>query len=383
MLRTVRIQATSSVRWRSGVTLVALSVLLIVAIPCAAQERSGSSLFGGAYPRINVAAGYEHDPGWPREDCSAGWGAMSGIAIDADDRVWTLNRGATPVQVFDRDGTLVDSWGEGAFVMPHQIRIGPDGSIWIADAGSHVVQKFTTAGELLLTLGTSGVAGDDSTHLDGPTDVAITPAGEIFVADGYGNNRVVHFDPAGRYLTAWGRLGAARGEFSLPHAIALDSRGRLYVADRNNARVQVFDQSGRFLDEWRDLLVPWNLWITDRDELYACGSSPMRWPGRLPIPGVVLGVAPKDQLVMRFDPDGRMRALWTFPMPDGGEPHPGELNWVHAIAVDSHGHLFLGDIQGRRAQRFEHLPGEEPPQAGGLADSLPRRDDAVRPAANP
>ena len=122
------------------------------------------------------------------------------------------------------------------------------------------------------------------------------------------------------------------------------------MADRNNARVQVFDQAGRFLDEWRDLLVPWHIVVTERDEIYVCGSSPMRWP-KLPIPGLIVGIPPKDQLIMVFTPDGRVTRLWTFPK---GQ-RSGELDWVHALAVDRQGNLYLGDIQGRRAQKFLRL----------------------------
>ena len=201
-----------------------------------------------------------------------------------------------------------------------------------------------------MTLGTVGEPGEDSTHLNRPTDVAVAPGGDTFVTDGYGNNRVVHFDERGQFVGTWGSLGSGPGQFSLPHSIALDSQGRLFVADRNNARVQVFDQAGRFLDEWRDLLVPWHIVITDRDEIYVCGSSPMRWP-KLPIPGLIVGIPPKDQLVMVFTPDGRATRLCTFPK---GQ-RSGELDWVHALAVDRRGNLYLGDIQGRRAQKFVRL----------------------------
>src|SRR5205823_14831686 len=131
-------------------------------------------------------------------------------------------------------------------------------------------------GKLLLTIGTPNHAGCDETHLDKPTDMAITPAGDVFVADGYGNARVVHFDKNGKFVKAWGELGHKPGQFSIPHAIAVDSRGRLFVADRNNVRVQVFDQQGNFLEEWKDLLVPWGFGALKHDEFWVCGSSPMQ-----------------------------------------------------------------------------------------------------------
>src|SRR5262249_23940431 len=129
----------------------------------------------------------------------------------------------------------------------------------------------------------------------------------------------------------------------------------LYVADRGNARVQVFDPAGRFLEEWRNLLIPWDIWITPDDQIYVCGSSPMRWgPTQYLRP---LGIPPMDQLVMKFDLAGKALELWTFPLGGVGDApkQPGELIWVHGMAVDSRGDLYLGDIVGRRAQKFRRL----------------------------
>ena len=271
------------------------------------------------------------------------------------------------------DGRLVRAWGEGLFREPHQIRFDREGYLWLADSGLHLVRKFDPDGKLLLTLGTAGVPGDDSAHFNRPTDMAITSTGEVFVSDGYGNNRIVHFDRDGRFVKAWGSLGTEPGQFSLPHSIAVDSRGRLYVADRNNARVQVFDQDGKFLAQWGDLMVPWHIVINDRDEIYVCGSSPMRWP-TLPIPGMPLGIPPKDQVVMVFDPGGRVQRIWSFPK---GQV-PGALDWVHAMAVDGHGDLYLGDIQGRRGQKFRRLgPAVEESDRGLVKRKLPKSDPPV------
>src|SRR5690606_37178584 len=122
--------------------------------------------------------------------------------------------------------------------------------------GHHTITKFSPEGKVLLTLGTRGQPGEDASHLNQPTDVAITPAG-VFVADGYVNSRVVQYTADGKFVKAWGRLGTGPGEFSLPHGIAADSRGRLYVVDRNNVRVQVFDSNGTYLTEWRNIITPW------------------------------------------------------------------------------------------------------------------------------
>jgi DNA-binding beta-propeller fold protein YncE len=309
------------------------------------------------YPKINLSVGYQLDPHWPQKPAEAVWAAMPGVAVDAKGHIWTFNRGNIPIQVYTPEGALVRMWGQGDFKNPHHIKIDREGNVWVSDTLLHTVRKFTPEGNLLLTLGTPGEAGVDDRHMDQPTDMAIAPSGDIFVSDGYGNNRIVHFDAKGRFVKTWGKLGTGPGEFSLPHAIAMDSKGRLYVADRNNARVQVFDQSGKFLAEWRHLIAPWGVWITPKDEIYVCGSSPMLWSeGR----GNMLSIPPKDQVVMKFDPDGRARELWVFPKGADGQEKPGELNWVHAVAVDAQGSLYLGDINGKRAQRFIRLEPQQP-----------------------
>jgi sugar lactone lactonase YvrE len=170
----------------------------------------------------------------------------------------------------------------------------------------------------------------------------------VFVADGYGNARVVHFDRNGKFVKSWGKLGTEPGNFSLPHAIAVDSRGRLYVADRNNVRIQVFNQDGKFLDQWRNLVVPCAFWMTKDDELWVCGSSPMTWRAD----DKVLGYPPTDQLFMRFDTSGKLLQLWAAPKGEDGKERAGDLNWVHGMALDSKGNIYAVDIKGQRAQKF-------------------------------
>ncbi|HWA98427.1 MAG TPA: peptidyl-alpha-hydroxyglycine alpha-amidating lyase family protein [Pirellulales bacterium] len=304
------------------------------------------------YLRANTAIGYEVDPHWPKRPSSvAPWGHMPGVAVDADDRIWTFNRGEDPVQVYSADGKFIRTWGRGSLGLAHHLKIDADGNVWLSDIGRHVVEKYTPAGERLLTIGTPDQAGESETKLNKPTDMAIAANGDVFISDGYGNNRVVHVDRNGKFVKSWGKLGTAPGDFNLPHAIAIDSKGRLYVADRNNVRIQVFDQSGKLLDVWSDLVVPWGFCMTDGDDLWVCGSSPMRWwtPSQYTIP---LGCPPKDQVFMRFSTDGRLRQLWTVPKALDGFERPGECNWVHGIAVDSRGNLYVGDILGQRIQKF-------------------------------
>ncbi|MGA2619992.1 MAG: peptidyl-alpha-hydroxyglycine alpha-amidating lyase family protein [Thermoguttaceae bacterium] len=300
------------------------------------------------YPRVNLATVYEVDPKWPQKPENVSWGEMPGVAVDKADRVWVFTRANPPVQVYDAGGKLIRAWGEGSIRTAHFLRFDPQGNVWVADVGNHVVLQFTVEGKLLKTLGTPGDPGCDRTHLDRPTDMAITPGGDVFVADGYGNDRIVHFDRDGKFVKQWGKLGTAPGEFSLPHSIVRDSAGRLYVADRNNVRIQVFDETGKLLDEWRNLLVPWGLCITAHDEIWACGSSPMPWIGAQ----THLSCPPKDQVVMKFDTSGKVLSLWTFPKGKDGKEQPGEVNWLHGIALDAHGNLYAGDIMGRRIQKF-------------------------------
>lgn len=347
--------------------LVPLILVAVVGGAVRAQEESAAAL--PLYPRVNVSTTYQVAPGWPSKPDSCVWGPMSGIAIDAHDQVYVFTRAQPPVQVYDRDGRFVRSWGGEHIGKAHHIKFDPSGNVWLADIGHHTVMKFNTEGKLLLTLGTPDEPGRDAGHFNQPTDMVVTPRGDIFVTDGYGNNRVVHFDQDGRFIKEWGRLGTEPGEFSLPHAIALDSKGRLYVADRNNVRIQVFDQDGKLLDVWNDRVVPWGLWMTQRDELWVCGSSPMAWRNT----DVVLGVPPRDQVFMKFDTAGTIRQIWSVPKGADGHERPGECNWVHCVAVDSHGNLYAGDILGKRAQKFTRLVAGSKMAANRLIDPLIQR----------
>ena len=314
------------------------------------------------YPQLDTADSYRVVEDWPRKPADVRWGAMAGIAVDGADNVWTFHRGNVPMQVYRSDGSLVKSFGGGGmFNNPHAVRIDRAGNVWVVDNGYHTVRKMTPDGKVLLTLGTAGEAGNDETHMYQPTDVAIAPAGDIFVSDGYVNQRVIHFDKTGKFVKAWGTLGAGPGEFSLVHGIAIDSKGRLYVVDRNNSRIQVFNQSGTYVTEWRNLITPWAITITPQDDIYVVGSTPMVYSQIPPSPVRMNGMPTKDQVVMRFDTDGRVKHIWAFAMGMPGTPtKPGEVLWLHSVAVDSHGSLYVGDIEGQRAQKFVLVPATAP-----------------------
>jgi DNA-binding beta-propeller fold protein YncE len=291
---------------------------------------------------------YEADANWPQRPAGVAWGAMPGVAVDALDQVWLFTRAEPPVQVYTAAGKFVRSWGQGQIGISHLLRFDARGNVWLTDVKFHVVRQFTPTGTLLRTLGTAGVSGEDATHFYKPTDVAITPAGDTYVSDGYGNNRVVQFDAEGKFVRTWGKLGTGPGEFSTPHSIVVDSHGRLYVADRNNARIQVFDRQGQFLAQWRNLIVPWTLTITKDDQIWVAGSSPMPWRDS----DVYLSCPPKDPIIMRFDTSGKVQQLWTLPPVRNAKASAGEVDWLHGLGVDSQGNLYVGDIIGKRAQKL-------------------------------
>ena len=308
-----------------------------------------------AYEPITLSTWYEVDPTWPKRPDHCTWHQTPGVTVDDKDQIWVFTRGKPPVQVYDAEGNFVRAWGTDLIgskdvrKTSHYIRIDHEGMIWLADTGKHVVMRLTPEGELLQTLGTPDEAGEDECHFDKPTDMAIRPDGHVFVSDGYGNSRVVHFDEKGKFVKAWGKRGTGPGEFSLAHSIALDSKGNVYVADRNNARVQVFDPDGKFLDQWQNVIVPWGLQMTKDDELWVCGCSPMQWAD----PAMPLSCPPKDQVIMRFNTSGKLLQLWTFPKTAvDGEEQPGELNWLHGMALDSKGNIYATDIIGQRVQKF-------------------------------
>lgn len=326
-----------------------IAVVALAASPAAAQSKAEEP----SWPRIDVAVSYQVDPDFFQRPAGMEWGQTPAVVVDAKDQIWVFTRAQVPVQVYSPAGKLVRAWGEGLIEAAHGLKLDAEGNVWLVDVGKHVVLKCTQDGKVLQTLGTPGVAGCDATHFYKPTDVAITPSGEIFVSDGYGNARVAHFDKSGKFVKQWGRQGTGPGEFSIVHAIALDSQGRLYVADRNNVRVQVFDQSGKLLDQWANLLVPWTFCVTANDDIWVCGSTPMVWEGELP-----LGCPPKDQVFMKFNPQGKLLQLWGVPKGEDGKEMPGELNWIHSIALDSKGNIYAGDIQGKRVQKFVRKAGK-------------------------
>ena len=227
---------------------------------------------------------YRED-GWAKLPDGRKWGQTSAVDIDRGGNIWVFERcgansciGSTlaPLVRLSPSGRYLKSFGAGMFAFPHGIHIDRAGNVWVTDADGkegkgHQVVKFSAEGKVLLTLGKAGVAGNGPDTFNRPSDVITAPNGNIFVADGHGgdsNARVVKFSKDGTFIKTWGKKGAAAGEFDQPHALAMDSKGRLFVGDRANSRIQIFDQDGNFLEEWKQFGRPSGLFIDRNDVLY-------------------------------------------------------------------------------------------------------------------
>ncbi len=253
---------------------------------------------------------YTEVPDWPDPATSvagtpAAWnfGQISGVATAANGSILVLHRGAQPIMLFESDGRFVRAWGDGLFSNgkvagvaltdrgegqsgytavygaagchacgAHSVRVDPQGNIWVVDAPGHVVYKMNAQGRVLMELGSKDVAGRSRNTFNLPTDVAFAPNGDMYVSDGYGNARVVKYTADGRYLLEWGSRGTGPGEFGLPHNLAVDARGHVYVTDRDNQRVQVFTAEGEFLTEWPDIGGNSALFMTNRQQIWTGGT---------------------------------------------------------------------------------------------------------------
>ncbi|MEO7190375.1 MAG: peptidyl-alpha-hydroxyglycine alpha-amidating lyase family protein [Vicinamibacterales bacterium] len=198
------------------------------------------------------------------------FGRASAVTTDAQGNVYAFQRGpkADPVIVFDSTGKYLRSWGKGVFGNPHGIRIDKEGNVWCVDNGNQQVYKFSPDGKLLQTWGTKGVMGSDEKTFGRPTDIAWDSQGNFYISDGYVNTRVVKFDKTGKYVTAWGTPGDGPGQFRVVHSIGIDSKDRLYVSDRENNRIQIFDVRGTLLKTWTHLGATQGIFITPRDQMW-------------------------------------------------------------------------------------------------------------------
>ncbi len=273
---------------------------------------------------------FEVDPAFPSLPDGKPLDEVAGVALAAQGRVIIVNRSDVPVQMYTTDGQFISAWAYDDFSRVHGVTVGPDGVIYITDDLRHVVRVFSPEGELLRTLGTPGEpsdtgAGDSLPRVvqhggppfNQPTNTAVGLDGSLFISDGYGNARVHQFSPDGQLRKSWGEPGSGPGEFNLPHGVAIDTQGRVLVADRENNRIQVFTPDGEFVSEYTDLIRPCALYVDDDGMIYVAELG--RSHGRVSI----------------LSPEGQVLARWTI---EGEVAEAGG----HSVTLDSDGNLYIG-----------------------------------------
>jgi len=277
---------------------------------------------------------YEVDVDWAK--LPAGWSfrEVPDVAVDADDNVYAFNRGDHPMIVFDREGNFLKSWGEDVFKRAHGVTLGPDGNLWCADDGDHTIRKCTPDGEVLVTMGTPNQPApyQSGDPFNRPTKVAFDPQGGLYISDGYGNAKVHRYSADGKHLFSWGDYGNDPGEFNLVHSVCTDKEGRVYVADRENHRVQVFDPNGNYLTQWNNMHRPCGLHI--EGDLCYVGELPSQQPGNADYPNLGSRIA-------IYDLEGTLLARLGNIRP--GE-EPDQFLAPHGITVDSRGDIYLGEV---------------------------------------
>jgi sugar lactone lactonase YvrE len=307
---------------------------------------------------------------WSKLPDGRTWGSTSGIGVDKDGKsIWVAERcgsyalpyamkpgspfacdgsSLAPVLKFDPSGALVQSFGTGLLLFPHGLHVDHDGNIWVTDGlgregKGHQVWKFAPDGRVLLRLGKAGVAGDGVDEFNAPSAVLVAPNGDIFVADGHGGNtnaRIVKFTSDGKFIKTWGKKGTAPGEFDLPHALAMDSRGRLFVGDRRNNRIQIFEQDGTFITAWTQFSRPSGLYIDHNDVIYVADSES--------------GAAAKDRTEWKRGirigsaRDGSVTAL----IPDPVENATDLTSAAEGVTADAAGNVFGAEVGARRVMKY-------------------------------
>ncbi len=357
---------------RSLALAVPLAALVLLPASRAHTQAQGYVIRDGVVQPVNhLPNPYETVRNWGTLPSGRPWGSVSALHVDRDGKhIWVAERCGTnscagstvdPVLKFDPDGRVVSSFAAGMFIWPHGIHVDRDGNVWVTDARGataaelekfpgekgkgHRVVKFSPQGKVLLTLGTAGVRGDPPRHLAEPNDIITATNGDVFVAEAHTGQglpsatpttvaRITKYASDGTFIKSWGRWGDAPGEFKSPHALALDSKGRLFVADRGNNRIQIFDQDGQFIAEWKQFSRISGLVITPDDTLYAIDSEsgPERNPGWRK--GLRIGSARSGEVRYFIGPHDA-----EVPSGGGGFGAMGE-----GVSVDGAGNVYGGEV---------------------------------------
>jgi len=322
---------------------------LVIVIPLAALLVWGCSQAGPPLPQAAREGTYQVVHGWPVLPNGFALGQATGVDVDSHNHVLVFHRGDRPILMIEGDtGEIVNSWGDGMFSSAHGLTVDSQDNVWVTDNGHHQVFKFSHEGKLLMTLGEQDTPGLDEKHFNGPTDIAVTPTGEAYISDGYGNNRVRKFSADGKFLFDWGSKGTDPGNFDIPHGIAIDSQGRLYVADRQdfsaNGRVQVFNGDGEFLDQWKSpgLARPWGMTVGADNYLYLVDGGDF-----IPNPPKKQGGNGRGR-ILKMTLKGEILEEWgSF------GSHDGQFYWPHDVGVGRDGAAYVVDVNvGMRVQKF-------------------------------
>ena len=345
-------------------TVILTLSLLMVSVVASAQMKGGDDITGP----------YDVVAGWPANVCGDGWqiGSTGGVWAEHADRIYVLQRGCLPelppsnqivparnasgysfaasdparhprrglhLMIFNRHGELIDNWDhlDDLMVRPHRVVMSPhdpEKHVWIIDDGAHQIHKLTNGGEIVMTLGEFRVPGDDENHFNRPTDIAFLANGDFFISDGYRNTRVAKFNADGDFLLDWGEPGTGSSQFNTVHGITVDAQDRIYVADRANSRIQIFDSNGKYLDQWTDITYPYYIHVS-RDQHLWVGDG-------------------RTNKILKYDLNGRLLSYWgTF------GTLPGAMWGPHQFSVDDEDNLYIADVHVGRVQKYTPKPGAD------------------------
>ena len=328
-------------------------VLTLVTV-CIAQTALAQS---SNAPPNDLPQPYRTTRDWGALPAGMKWPAVTAVESAPDGTIYVVarcfenactGRKEPAILKYDAQGTLLKAWGEGMFNFPHGATVDRDGNLWVTDARGangtgHQVFKFDPNGKVLMTLGKAGISGSGPDVFDQPTDVVVAPSGDIFVTDSHRNgknNRIVKLTKDGKFVKEWGKKGSGPGEISEPHTIAMDSRGRLFVGDRENNRIQIFDQDGKYITEWRQFGRPSGIYITRDDTIYVADSESGPDTGAHELTGIKKGIR------IGSARDGSVRAFI-----EDMESTTAEHSGAEGVGVDASGNVYGAVVRRQMLER--------------------------------
>lgn len=278
-----------------------------------------------------AASSFDYEPvaGWAKLPDGVEFVGVNGIDVDSRGRVYAAGGAENPILVFAPDGKFLNAWGKDIIGEKHGVRIFND-KVYVADTKYHQIYEFDLDGKLLRSFGTRGKAGLGQNEFNMPTDIAFAPDGDIFITDGYGNRRVVRLAPDGSFRLTWGSEGSEPGQFNNPHNVVIDKAGLIYIADRENDRVQIFTPEGKFLRQWTDVGKPFGLLLVDNSTMLISDGNP-----------------DGPQRILALDLDGKLLGAFGS---TGKEP--GQFDVPHSVAIDAEHNIYVAEVNNKRIQKF-------------------------------